>query len=58
MQPLQHAGNFCHNAHDGMLAALKTDYTATAGMIFGEFPELSRIIEAIADFENCPNREQ
>jgi len=38
--------------HDGMLAALKTDYTATAGMMFGEVPEFSRIIEAIADFEN------
>jgi len=49
---------FAITPHDGMLAALKTDYTATAGMIFGEFPELSRIIEAIADFENCPNREQ
>jgi hypothetical protein len=49
---------FALTPHDGMLAALKTDYTAMAGMIFGEVPELGRIIEAIEDFENRLNREQ
>ena len=51
-------GTFALTPHDGMLAALKTDYTAMAGMIFGELPELSRIIEPIEDFENRLNREQ
>jgi hypothetical protein len=49
-------GTFALTPHDGMLAALKTDYTAMAGMIFGEVPELSRIIEAIEGFENRLNR--
>jgi hypothetical protein len=31
---------------------------AMTGMIFGEVPELSRITEAIEDFENCLNIEQ
>lgn len=41
--------------HNGMLAALRTDYAAMAGMIFGDQPAFDKIIEAVAGLENRLN---
>jgi hypothetical protein len=34
-----------------MAAALGRDYTAMAGMIFGEAPSFAEILKSVADFE-------
>jgi hypothetical protein len=48
-------GTFALMPHDSMLATLRTDYAAMAGMIFGEVPDFDRMINSIADFETRIN---
>ena len=44
-------GSFTLSPSRQMTAYLARDYTAMAGMIFGEAPPLARILERVADFE-------
>jgi len=44
--------------HDGMLANLRTDYAAMAGMIFGRIPEFDEIATSISTFEARINNVQ
>jgi hypothetical protein len=43
---------------DGMLANLRTDYAAMAGMIFGRIPEFDEIATSIGTFEDRINNVQ
>jgi hypothetical protein len=49
------AGTFTLVPGEGMRAALAKDYEAMAGMIFGEVPELSDVLQAIAELEAAMN---
>jgi hypothetical protein len=51
-------GTFALVPNAGMLANLKNDYAAMAGMIFGEVPEFSNIIESISALEDRTNTQQ
>lgn len=51
-------GTFALVPQNAMLASLRRDYTAMAGMIFGEVPAFDTIIESITDLENRINAVQ
>jgi hypothetical protein len=51
-------GSFTLTPSRDMAAALRRDYTAVSGMIFGEAPHLNEILEGIADFEKQTNAGQ
>jgi Nucleotidyl transferase AbiEii toxin, Type IV TA system len=51
-------GSFTLTPSRDMAAALRRDYTAMSGMIFGEAPHLNEILEGIADFEKQTNAGQ
>jgi hypothetical protein len=51
-------GTFALVPNAGMLANLRNDYAAMAGMIFGEVPEFSNIIESISALEDRINTQQ
>jgi hypothetical protein len=44
-------GSFTLSPNRDMAAALGRDYTAMAGMIFGDVPSFSEILERVASFE-------
>ena len=48
-------GSFTLVPSEAMMRALRTDYRAMSGMIFGEAPDLNAIIEAIRCFEATLN---
>jgi hypothetical protein len=48
-------GTFALMPHDDMLANLRTDYAAMAGMIFGEIPKFDEIATSISTFETRIN---
>jgi hypothetical protein len=48
-------GSFALVPHDGMLENLEQDYEAMVGMIFGEVPTFTTIVQSIADLENRLN---
>jgi hypothetical protein len=48
-------GSFALIPHDGMLAALRLDYEAMSGMIFGPIPSLDEIVKAISGLEQSLN---
>jgi hypothetical protein len=43
-------------ARQGMLAALRRDYEAMSGMIFGLIPNVDEVVAAIAELEQRLNR--
>jgi hypothetical protein len=46
------AGNFTPAPSDAMLSALERDYTNMLGMIFGEIPQFSDVVDRIRQLEN------
>jgi Nucleotidyl transferase AbiEii toxin, Type IV TA system len=48
-------GSFALTPHDGMLAALRLDYEAMSGMIFGPIPSLDEIVTVISELEQSLN---
>ncbi|HTM82262.1 nucleotidyl transferase AbiEii/AbiGii toxin family protein [Asticcacaulis sp.] len=48
-------GTFRLSPHDGMVDALRRDYSAMSGMIFGKVPDFDAILEAIAELEDRLN---
>lgn len=46
------AGNFTPAPSDAMLPALERDYTNMRGMIFGEIPQFSDVVDRIRQLEN------
>jgi len=50
-----HPGTFALSPLSAMDAQLRRDYTAMAGMIFGEVPEWESIVETIQQFEEQVN---
>jgi hypothetical protein len=44
-------GSFTLSPNREMAGALGRDYTAMAGMIFGEAPRFGEILKSVADFE-------
>jgi len=48
-------GSFALTPHDGMLAALRRDYAAMSGMIFGPIPTVDEVVETIAELEQRLN---
>ena len=51
-------GTFALMPHDDMLANLRTDYAAMAGMIFGGIPEFDEIATSISTLEARINNAQ
>ena len=51
-----HPGTFALSPLPEMDTQLRRDYTAMAGMIFGDVPEWGIIVEAIRQFEQLVNQ--
>ena len=49
-------GSFALIPHDGMLAALRRDYEAMSGMVFGPIPSVDEVVAAIAELEERLNK--
>jgi hypothetical protein len=48
-------GTFALAPHDEMLAILRRDYDAMAGMVFGPIPHIREVLAAISEFEQHLN---
>ncbi|WP_213804945.1 nucleotidyl transferase AbiEii/AbiGii toxin family protein [Granulicella sp. dw_53] len=50
------AGSFALMPHDGMLDALRQDYEAMSGMVFGKIPNVDEVLAGIEELEQRINR--
>jgi hypothetical protein len=50
------SGSFALTPHDGMLAALRRDYEAMSGMVFGPIPTIDAVVAEIAELEHRLNQ--
>jgi hypothetical protein len=49
-------GSLALTPHDGMLAHLRRDYQAMAGMVFGPIPNVDEVVAGIFELEQHLNK--